>query len=93
MTTYRNVMELLVEEEVMRQCKAFSSPDCFTLNTAELTACALNQLPSLYATTEEGLNYQIQRGRVKFVPQIRQAVQRSIATVRRAAQRPHHPLV
>lgn len=92
MGTYKNIMELLVEEEAARQYKNFSTTDCPALNTEEVVACALNQLPSLYATSEQGLEYQIQRGRVKFAPQIRQAVQRSIATVLRDPLRPHMPL-
>lgn len=92
MGTYKNIMELLVEEEVVRQCKALSARASAYINSEELIAYALNQLPPLYATSEQGLEYQIQKGRIKFSPQITQAVQRAIAAVRRDPLRRHTPL-
>lgn len=92
MGTYKNIMELLVEEEVIRQCKTLSARSSSYINTEELIAYALNQLPPLYATSQQGLEYQIQKGRIKFSPQITQAVQRAIAAVRRDPLRRHTPL-
>jgi hypothetical protein len=85
-------MELLVEEEVIRQCKALSARASAYIHSEELIAYALNQLPPLYATSEQGLEYQIQKGKIKFSPQITQAVQRAIAAVRRDPLRRHTPL-
>lgn len=92
MGTYKNVMELLVEEEVVRQCKALPSRVAAYMNPEELVAYALNQLPALYATSSQGLEYQIQKGRVKHRPEIEKAVQRAIAAVRRDPLRRHTPL-
>ncbi|MBD1849915.1 late competence development ComFB family protein [Leptolyngbya sp. GB1-A1] len=92
MGTYKNIMELLVEEEVIRQCKTLSARASAYINSEELIAYALNQLPPLYATSEQGLEYQIQKGKIKFSPQITQAVQRAIAAVRRDPLRRYTPL-
>ncbi|WP_088892717.1 late competence development ComFB family protein [Leptolyngbya ohadii] len=92
MGTYKNIMEMLVEEEVIRQCKALPSRSSSYFNSEELIAYALNQLPPLYATSEQGLQYQLQKGRAKFGPQITQAVQRAIAAVRRDPLRRNTPL-
>ncbi|HEY9696658.1 MAG TPA: late competence development ComFB family protein [Trichocoleus sp.] len=92
MGTYKNVMELLVEEEVVRQCKVLPSRVATYINPEELVAYALNQLPALYATSNQGLEYQIQKGRVKHRPEIEKAVQRAIAAVRRDPLRRYTPL-
>jgi hypothetical protein len=92
MAHYKNVMEILVEEEVVRQVKALPSRIASYINQAELTAYALNQLPPLYATSERGFEYQLERGKVKFIAQISQAVQRSIAAIRQDPLRTHVPL-
>jgi hypothetical protein len=80
---YKNVMELLVEAEVEQQLSALLPAQKAHLKDLDIAAYALNQLPALYATSERGLDYQIQRGRAKFAAQITQAVQRAIAAVRR----------
>jgi DNA-binding transcriptional regulator YdaS (Cro superfamily) len=92
MGIYKNVMELLVEEEVSRQAKSLPARVASYVNQSELVAYALNQLPALYATSEKGLEYQIEKGRVKFAPQIAQSVQRAIAAIRRDPLRTHIPL-
>ncbi|HEY9642104.1 MAG TPA: late competence development ComFB family protein [Coleofasciculaceae cyanobacterium] len=92
MATYKNVMELLVEEEVSRQVKALPTRIASYINQTELVAYALNQLPSLYATSEKGLEHQMERGRAKFSAQISQAVQRAIAAIRRDPLRTYVPL-
>lgn len=92
MGIYKNVMELLVEEEVSRQYKALSPRIASYVNPTELTAYALNQLPALYATSEKGLEYQLKRGREKYKAQIAQAVQRALAAVSRDPLRSSNPL-
>lgn len=91
MCIYKNVMEILVEEEVIRQYKALSV-DASYPKPEDIVAYALNQLPPLYATSEQGLQYQIQRGRVKFAIRITQTVQQAIAAVRRKLQTQNTPL-
>jgi len=92
MSIYKNVMELLVEEEVVRQFKALSPRIAAYINQVEWVAYALNQLPPLYATSEKGLHHQIQRGRVKHGAEIKQAVLRALAAIRRDPIRSSTPL-
>ncbi|NJO43013.1 MAG: late competence development ComFB family protein [Cyanobacteria bacterium CRU_2_1] len=92
MGIYRNAMEVLVEEEVTRQYKALPPKVASYVNPIELVAYALNQLPALYATSEKGLSYQLERGKSKFGSQITQAVHRAIAAIRRDPLRTHAPL-
>lgn len=92
MITYKNVMELLVEEEVIRQYKALPARMASYTNRSEWIAYALNQLPPLYATSEKGLRCQIQRGKDKYQAAIRQAVQRALAAIRRDPLRSSVPL-
>jgi len=92
MSIYKNVMEMLVEEEVVRQFKALPPRIATYINQVEWVAYALNQLPPLYATSEKGLYHQIQRGRAKHSAEIKQAVLRALAAVRRDPIRSSTPL-
>jgi Late competence development protein ComFB len=92
MGDYRNAMELLVEKEVQQQLEALPPRMRSYINQAELIAYALNQLPTLYATSEQGLEYQLQKGQSKFSTQIQQAVRRALAAVRRDPLRMAIPL-
>lgn len=92
MGIYKNVMELLVEEEVVRQFKALSERVAAYVNQVEWVAYALNQLPPLYATSEKGLKQQIQTGRTKYNKEIQQAVQRALVAIRRDPIRSSTPL-
>lgn len=92
MGIYKNVMELLVEEEVGRQFNALPHRVSAYVNQVEWVAYALNQLPPLYATSEKGLRYQIQRGKSKHGAEIRQAVQRALAAIGRDPLRTSTPL-
>lgn len=92
MGSYQNAMELLVGEEVQRQIKSLPTKSASYVNELELVAYALNQLPALYATSEKGLAYQLQRGQAKFGPQIKQAVQRSLIAISRDPIRKYVPL-
>lgn len=92
MGIYKNVMELLVEEEVVRQYKLLPSRVAAYAHPVEWVAHALNQLPPLYATSEKGLHHQIERGRVKHGAEIKQAVQRALAAICRDPLRTCTPL-
>jgi hypothetical protein len=92
MEPYKNVMEILVEQEVLRQLNALPARVSSYIKQTELLAFALNQLPPLYATSEKGLDYQLAKGSAKFAAQITQSVQRAIAAVRRDPLRSHVPL-
>lgn len=92
MGTYKNVMELLVEEEVVRQFSALPPRIASYIDQAEWIAHALNQLPPLYATSERGLHFQMQRGKAKHQTAIQQSVQRALAAIRRDPLRSSEPL-
>ncbi|RMF69026.1 MAG: hypothetical protein D6742_03565, partial [Cyanobacteria bacterium J069] len=92
MNIYQNVMELLVEQEVDRQLKALPPKVASYINRLELVAYALNQLPALYATSEQGLKHQMHRGMARHGVQVAQAVQRAIAAIRRDPLRTYAPL-
>jgi hypothetical protein len=83
MGIYKNVMELLVEEEVVRQFNALPDRVSSYINPTEWAAYALNQLPPLYATSEQGVTHQLRRGKAQQSEQIKQAVRRALAAVRR----------
>ncbi|MFM7427458.1 MAG: late competence development ComFB family protein, partial [Elainella sp.] len=80
---YKNVMELLVEEEVVRQFNALPPRVSSYINPTEWAAYALNQLPPLYATSEKGVTHQLRRGKSQHGVEVKQAVQRALAAVRR----------
>ncbi len=92
MNVYKNVMEMLVEQEVERQLLTMSPRAASHVNRLELVAYALNQLPSLYATSKRGLQYQLHAGKQKYAEQIAQAVHQAIAAVNRDPLRTSAPL-
>lgn len=92
METYKNVMEILVEEEVERQYQFLPPRQAAYLKQTELVAYALNQLPALYATSQKGLKHQLEKGRAKHGAEVARAVQRAIAAVGRDPLRVSLPL-
>ena len=92
MGVYKNVMELLVEEEVVSQFQALPPRVASYVNQVEWAAYALNQLPPLYATSETGLRYQLKQAKAKHGTAIKQAVQRALAAIRRDPIRTSTPL-
>jgi hypothetical protein len=77
-----NVMEeLVLTEAIARVAEIEANSDC-TLDLGDIAAYALNRLPPLYATTEEGADYQ--RGRAKdelqdlIAQQVSDAIARNI---------------
>jgi len=77
-----NVMEeLVLTESIARVAEIEATSDC-TLDLGDVAAYALNRLPPLYATTEEGAEYQ--RGRAKdelqslIAQQVNDAISRNL---------------
>ena len=60
---YRNAMEPLAIEEIDRQMQQLPIHVAKSINKADAIAYALNRLPPLYATTEEGWTWQQERAR------------------------------
>ncbi|OLP18849.1 competence protein ComFB [Leptolyngbya sp. 'hensonii'] len=74
-----NVMEELVLTEAISRVAAFESTSNRTLDLGDIAAYALNRLPPLYATTEEGANYQRSRAKEELQSLISQQVNEAIA--------------
>ncbi len=58
-----NVMEELVLTEAIARVAEIEATSESSLDVGDIAAYALNRLPPLYATTEEGANYQRQRAK------------------------------
>ncbi len=74
-----NVMEeLALTEAIARVAEIEATSDC-TLDLGDIAAYALNRLPPLYATTEEGAEYQRNRAKEELQGLIAQQVSEAIA--------------
>jgi hypothetical protein len=73
-----NVMEELVLTEAITRVAAIESESDRTLDLGDIAAYALNRLPPLYATTEEGANYQRTRAQAELSTLINKQVQEAI---------------
>jgi Late competence development protein ComFB len=74
-----NVMEELVITETIGQITAIEINSDVQLDVGDIAAYALNRLPPLYATTEEGANYQRERARTELQDLITKQVESAIA--------------
>ncbi|MFE4106206.1 late competence development ComFB family protein [Almyronema epifaneia] len=74
-----NVMEeLVLTEAIARVAEIEATSDC-TLDLGDVAAYALNRLPPLYATTEEGANYQRSKAKDELSNLIAEQVKDAIA--------------
>jgi hypothetical protein len=73
-----NVMEELVIEEAIAWAGEIERVARDTPDIGDIAAYALNRLPPLYATTEEGASYQRQRAREDLLEMIQNAVREAI---------------
>ncbi|MDB9526373.1 late competence development ComFB family protein [Oscillatoria sp. CS-180] len=78
---YINVMELLVAEEVSRQLDNLPERVSKYIKRIEVETFALNRLPSLYASSEKGLQHQYERAQRELKPQVLSAVRQAFAAV------------
>jgi hypothetical protein len=74
-----NVMEELVLTEVIARVAEIKVTSGHSLDVGDIAAYALNRLPPLYATTEEGANYQRQRAKEELAALIVQQIDEAIA--------------
>ncbi|MCL1469417.1 late competence development ComFB family protein [Argonema antarcticum] len=74
-----NVMEELVLSEAISRAAQIEATSDRVLDVGDIAAYALNRLPPLYATTEEGANYQRQRAKEALQDLITQQVNEAIA--------------
>lgn len=89
-----NVMEVLVMEEVQRQLKALPARTIEYIQPAQVRAYALNRLPALYATSEEGARKQKLRAKMNLQDKITAAVHQGFSAVQQDPLRrmTHHSL-
>ena len=90
---HKNVMEDLVHEEIIRQLRHYPKNLAGYLNKVEVATYALNRLPALYASSQNGQSQQIQIARKKYKDQVVSAVRRAIAAVERDPLRVSAPIV
>ena len=74
-----NVMEELVLSEAITRVAEIEQTSDSSLDVGDIAAYALNRLPPLYATTEEGADYQRQRARQELQTLIQKRVNEAIA--------------
>lgn len=74
-----NVMEELVLTEAIARVAEIEATSDRVLDVGDIAAYALNRLPPLYATTEEGAKYQRQRATEELQKLITQQVSAAIA--------------
>ena len=89
---YRNVLEPLVTEEVQRQLENLSPELVSYINPDQAIAYALNRLPALYATSEEGWNRQQQKAKTELAQQIALAAKSALKAVYQNPLKPSTPL-
>lgn len=73
-----NVMEELVLTEAISRAAEIEATSENSLDVGDIAAYALNRLPPLYATTEEGANYQRLRAKAELQELISQQISESI---------------
>lgn len=74
-----NVMEELVLTEAIARVSEIEATSDYALDLGDIAAYALNRLPPLYATTEEGAEYQRLRAQDELQVLIAQQVNEGIA--------------
>lgn len=89
----RNVMELLVLEEIDRQLVRLPNNIKKFINPIEVSTYALNRLPALYASSQQGYNKQKLKGRSEFSVKITQEVRKGFAVIQQDILRSSTPLV
>ena len=90
---HRNVMELLVSDEIDRQIVRIPDNIRKFINTIEVATYALNRLPALYASSQQGFNKQKLKGRSQYSVKITQEVRKGFAAVQQDLLRNSTPLL
>ena len=83
-----NVMEELVLSEAIARVAEIEAMSDVTLDVGDIAAYALNRLPPLYATTEEGAHFQRAKAKEQLQDLISEKVKEAIA---RNLDQPHTP--
>ena len=88
----RNVMEVLVADEIDRQINRLPSNIKKFINPIEVATYALNRLPALYASSQQGFNKQKVKGRSEYSVKITQEVRKGFAAIQKDLLRSSTPL-
>ena len=89
---YRNAIEPLVAQELEQQLQRLPKQILQYINPAQVMAYALNRLPALYATSEEGWHRQQLRAKQQLKEQIATAVRQGLAAVQKDPLKTSTPL-
>ena len=89
----RNVMEVLVAEEIERQMNRLPDHLKKFIKPIEVATYALNRLPPLYASSQQGFNKQKLKGRAEHSVKITKEVRIALAAVQRDILRSSTPLL
>jgi hypothetical protein len=81
---YRNAMETLVAQELQRQLRMMPPKVAQDIAIDDVSAYALNCLPPLYATTDSGWQWQVDRAQDEMQSQIAMAVSQGLMVVHQA---------
>ncbi len=81
--SYKNIMEILVDEEIDQQTCDLSSEEAQQINRIEIAAHALNHLPPLYASSQEGVALQYDSAQQNYRQEITTAVEDALAAIKR----------
>ena len=80
--SYKNIMEILVDEEIDQQTCDLSSEEAQQINRIEIAAHALNHLPPLYASSQEGVVLQYDCAQENYRQEITTAVGDALAAIK-----------
>ncbi len=90
---YKNVMEELVAEEIKNQVNQNPAYRSQKINITEVATYALNRVPPLYASSQEGLYRQKQRAMKEFGQHLKAAVHKGLSIVTQEPLRLTTPLL
>ncbi|MGK7920461.1 MAG: late competence development ComFB family protein [Trichodesmium sp.] len=89
---YINIMEEMVAEEVNRQIILLPQKLAKYIKRPDVETYALNRLPPLYASSQEGFKFQTKKAEEDYNKQIAEAVRHAFAAVQRDLLKNSTPL-
>lgn len=90
---YLNIMEEMVAQEVNHQISQLPQKLAKYIKRVDVETYALNRLPPLYASSQEGWQFQTKRAEEEYKKQIAVAVRHAFAAVQRDILKHSTPLV
>jgi hypothetical protein len=90
--SYKNVMEILIDNEIDRQTCDYSQIEAQKFNRIEVATYALNRVPPLYASSQEGIERQYERGMLEFSDRIKATVEQALRQIQKNPHATSTPL-